>query len=73
MESTGQGMYLRAVSTTSFKVTFVAMKIQITQATRDLLESFGEFHFQQRGVMQIKGKGEMNTYWLLEEMCGLNV
>jgi class 3 adenylate cyclase len=36
--------------------------IQVTQRTRDLLEQ--RYRFQQRGRIQVKGKGEMTTYFL---------
>ncbi|MEQ8539871.1 MAG: adenylate/guanylate cyclase domain-containing protein [Coleofasciculus sp. D1-CHI-01] len=37
-------------------------RIQVTQATYGLLKD--EYEFEERGVIQIKGKGEMTTYWL---------
>lgn len=37
-------------------------QIQITQATYDLIAQ--EFDCQPRGVIEIKGKGQMNAYWL---------
>ncbi|OWA52165.1 Atrial natriuretic peptide receptor 2 [Hypsibius exemplaris] len=41
-----------------------AMKIQITQTTEIILRFLGSFQTELRGVVQIKGKGEMQTYWL---------
>jgi guanylate cyclase len=40
-----------------------AGKIQVTQQTYDLLK--GEFEFEPRGLIPIKGKGEMQTWYLL--------
>jgi PAS domain S-box-containing protein len=38
-------------------------KIQVTQAVYERLES--QFTFDFRGELQVKGKGEMSTYWLV--------
>jgi len=40
----------------------VAGCIQVTQSTYDCLEA--QFIFKERGVIQVKGKGEMTTYFL---------
>lgn len=42
-------------------------KIHISEATHDLLENIGGYLCEERGFVQIKGKGEMRTYWLLDE------
>ncbi|RZF48553.1 hypothetical protein LSTR_LSTR011168 [Laodelphax striatellus] len=39
-----------------------AMKIHISQSTRDLLPP--NYHVNERGEIQVKGKGAMKTYWL---------
>jgi len=41
----------------------VAGKIQMTAATRELLKD--EFDCEKRGVLDIKGKGQMETWFLL--------
>ncbi|XP_064642321.1 uncharacterized protein LOC135496765 [Lineus longissimus] len=41
-------------------------KIQITKETRDALTPGGHFVMPYRGKLQVKGKGEMNTYWLAD-------
>ena len=46
------------------------MKIQITQTTEGILRFLGAFETDFRGPVQIKGKGEMNTYWLIGERQG---
>jgi class 3 adenylate cyclase len=38
-------------------------RIQITQATKDLLE--GEFVCEPRGTIAVKGKGEMEAWYLV--------
>jgi adenylate cyclase len=40
----------------------VAGKIQVTQATRELIQ--GEFVCEARGAIEIKGRGEMDTWFL---------
>ena len=37
-------------------------KIQVTSAIYERLNS--QFEFQQRGIISVKGKGQMLTYWL---------
>ncbi|XP_076096388.1 atrial natriuretic peptide receptor 1-like [Mytilus galloprovincialis] len=41
-----------------------AMKIHISEATKMLLGNFSEFDVKCRGILQIKGKGLMTTYWI---------
>jgi len=36
--------------------------IQVTQATRDRIED--RFRLEERGIINVKGRGEMKTYWL---------
>jgi len=38
-------------------------KIQVTAATYDRLKQ--RYHLEERGLIQVKGRGEMLTYWLL--------
>lgn len=38
-------------------------RIQVTQAIYDQL--CRHFHFEERGLIAVKGKGEMRTYWLI--------
>ena len=38
-------------------------RIQVTEAAYQALK--GDFHFEERGVIDIKGRGKMATYWLL--------
>ncbi|MFT7815189.1 atrial natriuretic peptide receptor 1-like [Arapaima gigas] len=41
-----------------------ALKIQCSTSTFNLLEEIGGFVLRCRGVLQVKGKGDMVTYWL---------
>ncbi|CAH1774633.1 unnamed protein product [Owenia fusiformis] len=43
----------------------LANRIHISTTTHRLLARHGGYTMQQRGVMELKGKGRMNTYWLL--------
>ncbi|XP_031621510.1 uncharacterized protein LOC116339642 [Contarinia nasturtii] len=40
-------------------------RIHLSEATRDRLEKAGGYNIEPRGGIDIKGKGIMNTYWLL--------
>ncbi|XP_053956058.1 uncharacterized protein LOC128861702 [Anastrepha ludens] len=40
-------------------------RIHMSQETRDRLEARGGYTIDQRGLIEIKGKGMMNTFWLL--------
>ncbi|XP_039754193.1 guanylate cyclase 32E [Pararge aegeria] len=42
-------------------------RIHISSETHRLLKQHGGFHFKERGVINIKGKGEMRTWWLVGE------
>ncbi|KAI0240837.1 Atrial natriuretic peptide receptor 2, partial [Lamellibrachia satsuma] len=41
-----------------------AFRIQTTEAVRNAADKFGNYEFELRGNMTIKGKGTMRTYWL---------
>ncbi|OQV23264.1 Atrial natriuretic peptide receptor 1 [Hypsibius exemplaris] len=48
-----------------------AMKIQITETTKKLLDSEGSYQLEERGPVPIKGKGILTTYWLLGQSKSL--
>ncbi|KAH3838475.1 hypothetical protein DPMN_111885 [Dreissena polymorpha] len=49
-----------------------AMKIQISDETRTLLKTFETFVITKRGIIEVKGKGSMTTYWLIDEITTQN-
>uniref|UniRef100_A0A1A9W0S6 Guanylate cyclase n=1 Tax=Glossina brevipalpis TaxID=37001 RepID=A0A1A9W0S6_9MUSC len=44
-----------------------AMKIHISEQTYHLLENLGGYQCVERGLINIKGKGDMRTYWLIRQ------
>uniref|UniRef100_A0A182P9Q0 Guanylate cyclase n=1 Tax=Anopheles epiroticus TaxID=199890 RepID=A0A182P9Q0_9DIPT len=44
-----------------------ALKIHISSVTHGLLKKLGGYKCEERGIIKVKGKGEMRTYWLLGE------
>ena len=44
-----------------------ALKIHLSGATAKLLQSYQSFQLEERGELEIKGKGRMTTFWLLGE------
>ncbi len=44
----------------------MAGRIQVTESTARILE--GRFELEERGLIEVKGKGEMKTYWLEREL-----
>ena len=40
------------------------MQVQCSAATADLLLPQAFFHLTSRGVIDVKGKGPMETYWI---------
>lgn len=44
---------------------FSALKIHVSETTRNILEKIGIFRLELRGEVELKGKGFMTTYWLI--------
>ncbi|CAL8123550.1 unnamed protein product [Orchesella dallaii] len=44
-----------------------ALKIHISNVTKSVLEQIGGYYYDERGIIPIKGKGEMCTFWLTGE------
>ncbi|XP_042237492.1 uncharacterized protein LOC121876461 isoform X2 [Homarus americanus] len=42
-----------------------AWRIHVSEKTWTVLRDVGGYHLEFRGLTKLKGKGEMNTYWLL--------
>ncbi|XP_034830780.2 guanylate cyclase 32E [Maniola hyperantus] len=42
-------------------------RIHVSNDTYKLLKQHGGYHFKERGIVNIKGKGEMKTWWLVGE------
>ena len=47
-----------------------ALKIHCSLACKQLLDRLGGYILEERGLIKIKGKGEMLTYWLVGEKAG---
>ncbi|KAL5102929.1 Atrial natriuretic peptide receptor 1 [Taenia crassiceps] len=41
-----------------------AYKIHCSDATHEILSTLGGFHFEERGTIEVKGKGTMRTWWV---------
>ncbi|PSB31731.1 adenylate/guanylate cyclase with GAF sensor(s) [filamentous cyanobacterium Phorm 46] len=53
------------------EATGFAGRIQVTDVTYELLKD--KYLFERRGVIPVKGKGNMMTYWLVEKISQLTV
>jgi hypothetical protein len=42
-----------------------ALRIHVSDATKQILGRFGTFQLELRGEVELKGKGRLTTYWLL--------
>lgn len=40
------------------------LKIHMSEITKNILDKFGSFEIVERGLVEMKGKGKMRTYWL---------
>ncbi|XP_023227111.1 atrial natriuretic peptide receptor 1-like [Centruroides sculpturatus] len=48
--------------------TGLALKIHVSPKTKEILDTFGTFQIECRGEVEMKGKGKMVTYWLIDEL-----
>ncbi|XP_013783431.2 atrial natriuretic peptide receptor 1-like, partial [Limulus polyphemus] len=44
------------------------LKIHVSPKTKEILDLFGTFTLELRGEVEMKGKGKITTYWLVEEV-----
>lgn len=44
---------------------FTALKIHVSEATKEILDQFGTFQMELRGEVELKGKGVVTAYWLI--------
>ena len=51
----------------SLVFTRTALKIHCSESCKALLDRLGGYYLEKRGVVEMKGKGECVTYWLLGE------
>lgn len=42
-----------------------ALKIHVSEATKQILDQFGTFQMELRGEVELKGKGVVTAYWLI--------
>lgn len=40
------------------------LKIHLSESTKNILDKVGSFDITERGLVEMKGKGKMRTYWL---------
>ncbi|XP_055593126.1 speract receptor isoform X2 [Uranotaenia lowii] len=43
------------------------LKIHCSLQTKEILDSLGGYHFEDRGLIPMKGKGDQRTFWLVGE------
>lgn len=49
------------------------LKIHISHNTKEVLDTFGTFDIETRGVVKMKGKGDMLTFWLNGETASSDI
>ncbi|XP_038109583.1 guanylate cyclase 32E isoform X3 [Culex quinquefasciatus] len=47
--------------------TGLPLKIHCSLQTKEILDSLGGYHFEERGLIPMKGKGDQRTFWLVGE------
>lgn len=48
-------------------------RLQVTEAVHELLQSHSDFAFEERGEIEVKGKGKMRTFFLDSAQAGVGV
>ncbi|XP_071527452.1 uncharacterized protein [Panulirus ornatus] len=49
-----------------------AMKVHVSQTTKEILDQIGGYTLEFRGYHEVKGKGNMPTFWLMSGPSSLN-
>ena len=49
----------------NFNINSKALKIHVSEATKEILDTFGTFRLELRGEIDLKGKGIVTTYFLV--------
>lgn len=49
----------------SLLIIILALKIHTSTATKTVLDELGGYRLEERGFVEMKGKGQLLTYWLL--------
>lgn len=62
--STGQCVCLHFIHISLFD-SIAALKIHVSEATKQILDQFGTFQMELRGEVELKGKGVVTAYWLI--------
>lgn len=48
------------------KLYFAALRIHVSEATKTILDKFGTFDLELRGEVELKGKGRVTSFWLMD-------
>ncbi len=51
-----------------FSLQFAALKIHCSKEIEENLETIGGYFLEERGLVNMKGKGELLTYWLVGQI-----
>lgn len=54
------------------ETTSLPMKIHCSQGFKQVLDKVGGYEMVERGIVSVKGKGEMRTFWLMGQSRGMN-
>ena len=71
MESTGYPLRYRflrkytEINLFHVSQTLLSFRIHCSAPCKDILDRLGGYHFEDRGLTSVKGKGDMHTFWLV--------
>lgn len=55
------------ITASRYESTSEPMRIHCSEATKKVLDELGGYHFDDRGTVHLKGKGEWRSFWVLSE------